>query len=82
MVEGELEKPELSRWRKVLNWLCGIEAMQDSREPVFTLDEAKSYMQEAERQSSIEESMKGRILTSIGITFALSFTIFICGFFA
>lgn len=56
--------------------------MQDSREPVFTLDEAKSYMQEAERQSSIEESMKGRILTSIGITFALSFTIFICGFFA
>ncbi|KAL5971470.1 Sodium/glucose cotransporter 1 [Taenia solium] len=80
--EGKVKKPELSGWRKVLNWFCGIEAMQDSREPVFTLGEAERYMQEAKRQSSIEESTKGRVLTSIGITFTFSFTIFICGFFA
>ncbi|KAL5110224.1 Sodium/glucose cotransporter 1 [Taenia crassiceps] len=80
--EWKVEKPQLSGWRKVLNWFCGIEAMQDPREPVFTLDEANRYMQEMERQSSVEESTKGRVLTSIGITLTLSFTIFICGFFA
>ncbi|EUB55978.1 Sodium/glucose cotransporter [Echinococcus granulosus] len=80
--EGKVQKPKPSGWRKAVKWFCGIEEMQDSREPVYTLEEARMYMLKVERQRSIEESAKGRVLTSLGITFTLSITIFICAFFA
>ncbi len=77
-----MDRPEVAWWRKIINWFCGTEQMQDSREPVFTIEEADANMKEAERQLSIEESPKGRLLTSIGMVAALSITVFICGFFA
>ncbi|KAM7538185.1 hypothetical protein Aperf_G00000079452 [Anoplocephala perfoliata] len=59
-LESAPEKPNPSGWRKIFNWFCGIEKMQDSREPVFTPAEAEVYLQEVERQSSIEESFYQR----------------------
>ncbi|VDN24408.1 unnamed protein product [Dibothriocephalus latus] len=80
--EGEAEKPQLSCCKKTINWLCGIEKMQDSREPVYTEEEADEIMENTRRQLSLFQKPIEAWGVNIGIAIAMGITVFIWGFFA
>lgn len=80
--EGEAMKTNPPWWRKAVNWLCGIEAMQDPREPVYTEEEALHLTEQIEQQVSIYESPRDRLFVNIGLGVSIAITVFIWGFFA
>ncbi|VDO10732.1 unnamed protein product [Rodentolepis nana] len=82
IAEGEAEKPVLPCWKKALNWMCGVEGMQDEREPVFTEEEAEELVELKAKEMSIEEDPKQRIVVNVAASIALLITIFFWAFFA
>uniref|UniRef100_A0A0X3PN86 Sodium/glucose cotransporter 1 n=1 Tax=Schistocephalus solidus TaxID=70667 RepID=A0A0X3PN86_SCHSO len=80
--EGEAEKPKLSCWKKTINWLCGIEKMQDSREPVYTQEEADEILETTRRQLSLVQKPKDAIAVNIAEAVVVGICIFIWGFFS
>lgn len=82
IAEGEAEKPVLPCWKKAFNWMCGVESMQDEREPVFTEEEAEEVIEMKAKEMSIEEDPKKRIIVNSAASVALIVTIFFWAFFA
>ncbi len=82
IAEGEANKPVYPWWRKGINWLCGVEAMQDQREPVYTEEEAEELIEMKKQEMSIDESTRDKILVNVFCALTVALTIFICGFFA
>ncbi|KAL7064359.1 hypothetical protein AAHC03_04999 [Spirometra sp. Aus1] len=80
--EGEAEMPKLPCWKRAFNWLCGIEKMQDTREPVYTQEEADEIMETTRRQLSLQQKPKQAMLVNICQAVALGVCVFIWGFFA
>ncbi len=65
----------------MVNWLCGVEGMQDQREPVYTEEEAEEIRHEQERQMSTHEEHRSKIIVNILLVLTMSATIFIWAFF-
>uniref|UniRef100_A0A0R3TFN4 Sodium/glucose cotransporter 4 n=1 Tax=Rodentolepis nana TaxID=102285 RepID=A0A0R3TFN4_RODNA len=82
IAEGEAERPVLPFWRKAFNWMCGVEGMQDEREPVFTEEEAEEVIELKAKEMSIEEDPKQRIVVNVAASISLLITIFFWAFFA
>ncbi|KAM7537488.1 hypothetical protein Aperf_G00000060249 [Anoplocephala perfoliata] len=82
IAEGEAAKPVYSRGRKVLNWFCGIETMQDEREPVFTEEEAEEIRARRERETDLTENHTQKIIVNVGLACACLCTLFLWTFFA
>ncbi len=82
VAEGEADKPVLPLWKKILNWFCGTESMQDTREPVYTQEEADEIVEEAARMVNIEQNKIQAILTDVAMAIVCGLTVFIWGFFA
>ncbi|KAL5968278.1 Sodium/glucose cotransporter 1 [Taenia solium] len=82
IAEGEELKPKLPCYKKAINWMCGVEDMQDRREPVFTEEEAEELIELKKRETSIDEDPKQRLIVNIGLCTAVIITIFTWAFFA
>lgn len=80
--EGETNKPIIPLWRKIVNWFCGLEAMTDSREPVFTQDEANNITEAKAQEVNLYEDLKQKIIVNVCAATALVVTTFFCAFFA
>ena len=82
IAEGEAEVKSVPCWKKAINWMCGVEGMQDPREPVFTEEEAAELAEEKEREMNIEESPRGKIVVNIACFIVMIITVFFWAFFA
>ncbi|VDL23627.1 unnamed protein product [Hymenolepis diminuta] len=82
IAEGEAEKHDIPCWKKTLNWMCGVENMQDEREPVFTEDEAEEIIETKAKEMSIDEDPKKRIIVNVSASVALLITLAFWAFFA
>lgn len=82
IAEGEAEERSIPCWKKALNWMCGVEGMQDPREPVFTEEEAEELAEAKKKEMSIDEDPKQRIIVNIAAACALVITVFFWAFFA
>ncbi|KAH9283445.1 Sodium/glucose cotransporter 1 [Echinococcus granulosus] len=82
LAEGEELQPYLHWYRKAINWMCGVESMQDQREPVFTEEEAEELIEMKKSEMSIEEDPKQRLIVNTAVCTAIVVTIFIWAFFA
>ncbi|KAM7534392.1 hypothetical protein Aperf_G00000114997 [Anoplocephala perfoliata] len=82
IAEGEAAKPVLPTWRKVVNWFCGIETMQDEREPVFTEEEAEEIRARRERETNLTEDPKQKLIVNVALACSIISTVFFLAFFA
>ncbi|KAM7533833.1 hypothetical protein Aperf_G00000114986 [Anoplocephala perfoliata] len=82
IAEGEAAKPVLPTWRKVVNWFCGVDTMQDEREPVFTKEEAEEIRARREKETNLTEDPKQKIIVNVGLACSIISTIFFLAFFA
>lgn len=82
IAEGEEMKPVLPWYRKAINWMCGVEDMQDRREPVFTEEEAEELIEMKKRETSVDEDPKQRLIVNIAACTAVIITVFTWAFFA
>lgn len=82
IAEGEAQQTTVPCWRKVVNWMCGVEGLQDTREPVFTEEEAEELVEAKKAEMSIYEDPKQRLFVNIAAACSLIATIFFWAFFA
>ena len=82
IAEGEAEAKAVPCWKKAVNWMCGVEGMQDPREPVFTEEEAEELIDAKMREMSVEESPRGKLIVNIACFITLFLAVFLWAFFA
>ena len=82
IAEGEAEVKVVPCWRKAVNWMCGVEGLQDQREPVFTEEEAEELIEAKKTEMSNEEDPIGQIIVNFACASALVVTVFFWAFFA
>ncbi|VDK89157.1 unnamed protein product [Dibothriocephalus latus] len=80
--ESDMERPKIPWWKQIINWFCGIENMQDTKEPVYTEVEAEEIMELTRKQLSIEQDPREALFVNIGMTVVVGLTVFTSGFLA
>ncbi|VDM00023.1 unnamed protein product, partial [Schistocephalus solidus] len=78
--EDETERLPIPWWKHIINWFCGTESMQNTKEPVFTQEEAEEVIELTRKQLSIRQDPTEALFVDVGMAVVLGITVFASGF--